>query len=195
MKLRKKLPIAYDEDYPLDINEQTIIIELSIVNSFLANASDELKRALYFNNLTMCWEEIARDRKQPVFLLCDEAHILMDPEIRQPAMYLRNLSKRVRKYEGMLGVVFQSVVDVSYEKIRLYGQALLDNAAYKLLFATDGKNLKETAETFQLTEAEQSILLGAPRGRALCLIGQQHICAEFEIPQYKLDLMGTGGGR
>ena len=161
----------------------------------LMNASDELKRALYFNNLTMCWEEISRDRSQPVFLLCDEAHILLDPEIREPAKYLRNLSKRVRKYEGMLGVVLQSVVDALYEKIRLYGQALLDNAAYKLLFATDGKNLKETADTFLLTEAEQSLLLGAPRGRALCLIGQQHVCVDFDIPQYKLDLMGSGGGR
>ena len=95
----------------------------------------------------------------------------------------------------MLGVVLQSVVDALYEKIRLYGQALLDNAAYKLLFATDGKNLKETADTFLLTEAEQSLLLGAPRGRALCLIGQQHVCVDFDIPQYKLDLMGSGGGR
>lgn len=161
----------------------------------LDNASDELKRALYYNNLSMCFDEISRDRTKPVFLLCDEAHILLDPEIREPAKYLRNLSKRVRKYEGMLGVVFQSVVDCLHDNIRLYGQALLDNATYKLLFATDGKNLKETADTFQLTEAEQAILLGAPRGRALCLIGHQHICAEFDIPQYKLDLMGKGGGR
>jgi type IV secretory pathway VirB4 component len=143
----------------------------------------------------MCWEEIARDRTQPVFLQCEEAHTFLDPEIREPAMYLRNMSKRVRKYEGMLGVVFQSVVDASYEKIRLYGQAILDNSTYKLLFATDGKNLQETADTFQLTEAEQSILLGAPRGRALCLIGHQHVCVDFDIPQYKLDLMGKGGGR
>lgn len=161
----------------------------------LQNSSDEVKRAQYFNILTLCWNLISEDRSQPVFLLCDEAHILLDPAIPQTAMYLRNMAKRVRKYEGMLGVVTQSVVDALHDDIRLYGQAILDNATYKLLFSADGRNLKETADTFQLTEAEQNILLAGERGKALCLIGSQHIHVDFDLPAYKLELMGRGGGR
>lgn len=161
----------------------------------LQNSSDEIKRTQYFNLLTMCWQIMSQDRKEPVFLLCDEAHIMLDPAIPQTAMFLRNMAKRDRKYEAMLGVVLQSVVDAIHENIRLYGQALLDNATYKLLFGADGKNLKETADLFQLTQAEQNILSARERGKALCIIGSQHIHVDFDIPEYKLDLMGRGGGR
>lgn len=161
----------------------------------LQNSSDELKRTQYFNLLTMCWQMMSQNRDQPVFLLCDEAHILLDPAIPQTAMYLRNMAKRGRKYEAMLGVVMQSVVDAIHEDIRLYGQAILDNATYKLLFGADGKNLKESADLFQLTQAEQNILSARERGKALCIIGSQHVHVDFDLPKYKLDLMGKGGGR
>lgn len=161
----------------------------------LQNSSDEVKRAQYFNILTLCWDMISADRSRPVFLLCDEAHIMLDPAIPQTAMYLRNMAKRVRKYEGMLAVVTQSVVDFLHDDIRLYGQAILDNATYKFLFSADGRNLQETADVFQLTSAEQNILLAGERGKALCLIGRQHVHVDFDLPDYKLELMGRGGGR
>ena len=161
----------------------------------LQNSSDELKRAQYFNLMSLCWDIVAADRSQPVFLLFEEAHIVLDPAIPQVPMYLRNMAKRIRKYEGLLGVVLQSTVDALHEKIRLYGQAIFDNSAYKLIFGCDGKNLKDTVENFNLTEAEQNILLSGRRGKALCLIGNQHVHVDFDLPAYKLELMGKGGGR
>lgn len=161
----------------------------------LQNSSDEMKRAQYFNLLTLGWQIASEDRTQPVCLVYEEAHTILDPAIPETAMILRNESKRIRKYEGMMVTVMQSVVDALHPKIALYGQALLDNAVYKLLFGTDGKNLKETADVFNLTEAEQNILLSGQRGKALCLIGNSHVHVDFQIPKYKLDLMGKGGGR
>jgi len=160
----------------------------------LQNGSDEVKRTQYFNLLTMCWERMSRDRDEPVFLLCDEGYIMLDPNMPQAAMFLRNMVKRGRKYGAQLGVVAQSAVDFLHESIRLYGQAILDNSAYKLMFRTDGKNLKETSELFDLTEAEENALLSGQRGKALCFIGGQHLQVEFKIPEYKLELMGRGGG-
>lgn len=161
----------------------------------LQNSSDKLKKTQYLNALTLCWDSMAQDRSQPVFLLCAEGHIIIDPNIPEPAMYLRNISKRARKYEGAVGIDTQAVSDMLDERIRLEGQALIDNAAYKLLFTTDGKNLEDTASLFRLTESEQNILLGAGRGKALCLLGRQHVLVDFDIPKYKLELMGKGGGR
>lgn len=180
-------------DGATDVNMNNDFVVLD--TNRLQNSSDELKRAQYFNIMSLCWDIVAADRSQPVFLLFEEAHIVLDPAIPQVPMYLRNMAKRMRKYEGLLGVVLQSTVDALHDKIRLCGQAIFDNSAYKFIFGCDGRNLKDTAETFQLTEAEQNILLSGRRGKALCLIGNQHIHVDFDLPAYKLELMGKGGGR
>jgi len=54
--------------------------------------------------------------------------------------------KRARKYEAGLVTIFHSVVDVLDPSIKMYGQALLDTPAYKVLMGTDGVNLIETAK-------------------------------------------------
>ena len=161
----------------------------------LQNSSDEVKAAQYFNYLTLGWVEICADRRRPVVFVCDEAHILFDPANPRPAMMMRNIAVRARKYEGALMVAFQSLAFLMSPEVRLYGQALVDNSTYKILFGCDGKNLEDAAALFRLTESECAILRGRRRSRALCLIGQQHISVVFQIPQYKLELMGTGGGR
>ena len=161
----------------------------------LMDSSDEVKRAQYFNILSLCWGLMSEDRDQPVVVVCDEGHILFDPAIPQTSMYMRNYAKRSRKYESALWLVTHSLVDILNEKVKLYGQAILDCATYKTFFGSDGKNLEETGELFHLTEEEKNILLAQQRGRALMLLGSQHIHVDFDIPKYKLELMGKGGGR
>ncbi len=161
----------------------------------LVNSSEEVKRAQYFNITTLCWELMSADRHEPVLAVFDEGYIMLDPDVPQTAMYMRNISKRDRKVEGMMAFVTHSVVDVLHENTRRAGQAIIENSAYKIMFGTDGKNLKETAELFNLTETEQNILLTAPRGKALTFIGSQRLEVIFDIPKYKLALMGNSGGR
>ena len=79
--------------------------------------------------------------------------------------------------------------------MKLSGQAILDCATYKIFFGTDGKNLEETGSLFQLTEAERNVLLAQQREHALLLMGRRHIHVHFDLPAYKLELMGKGGGR
>ena len=110
-------------------------------------------------------------------------------------LYLRNISKRCRKYEGSLAVCSHSVVDFLDERIKMYAQSLLDAPTYKLIFGTDGKNLKETANLYDLTEAEEDILSSATRSTALFMMGNSRFKIHFKLPDYKLELMGDAGGR
>ncbi len=161
----------------------------------LQETSDHIKRTQYFNILTWCWEQMSRNREERVLLICDEAYLMIDQKVPQSLVYLRNVMKRARKYEGALAIISHSIVDFLSESIKQYGQALLDIPCYKVLMGTDGKNLKETSDLYDLTEAEQELLLARKRGHALFMVGAKRLHISFEIPEYKMLYMGRAGGR
>lgn len=161
----------------------------------LQETSDHIKRTQYFNILTYCWEQMSRNRKESVLLVCDEAYLMIDTKVPQSLVYLRNVMKRARKYEGALAIISHAVTDFLSESIKQYGQALLDVPCYKILLGTDGPNLKETAKLYDLTEAEQELLLARKRGVALFMVGSKRFRLSFIIPPYKMKYMGNSGGR
>ncbi|AIQ13828.1 VirB4 family type IV secretion system protein [Paenibacillus durus] len=161
----------------------------------LQNTSDNIKRTQYFNLLSWCWEQMSQDRSEPVLLICDECYLMIDPNVPQSLVFLRNVEKRARKYEAGLAIISHSVVDFLAPEIKMYGQALLDIPCIKILMGTDGKNLQETRELYNLTDAEEELLASKKREHALLIIGSKRLHVHFEIPDYKFAYMGTAGGR
>jgi len=103
--------------------------------------------------------------------------------------------KRSRKYEAGIVVASHGVVDFLDPKIKLYGQALLDQPCFKIMLGTDGANMHETKNLYTLTEAEVEVLTSKIRGRGLFLIGSDRLNASFVIPEYKFKYFGDKGGR
>jgi hypothetical protein len=161
----------------------------------LQNTSDNIKRTQYFNLLTWCWQQMSKDRNEPVLLICDEAYLMIDPNVPQSLVFLRNVEKRARKYEAGVAVVSHSIVDFLDPKIKMYGQALLDIPCFKILMGCDGMNLIETKKLYNLTDAEEELLARKKRGNALVMIGSKRLHVNFEIPEYKFKYMGKAGGR
>ena len=161
----------------------------------LQNAADNIKRTQYFNLLTWCWEQMSNNRGERVLLVCDEAYLMIDPQVPQSLVFLRNVEKRARKYEAGLAIISHSVVDFLAPEVKMYGQALLDIPCYKILMGCDGKNLQETTDLYNLTDAEQELLESKRRGHALFIIGSKRLHVNFEIPAYKFSYMGKAGGR
>lgn len=60
---------------------------------------------------------------------------------------------------------------------------------------TYGRNLQETKELYNLTDAEEELLASKKRGNALVMIGSKRLHVLFEIPEYNLEYMGKAGGR
>lgn len=163
--------------------------------SALQNTSDETKRSTYYNTTTWCWEQMSRDRNERVMLFCDEAYLLIDPQVPQTLVFLRNVEKRSRKYESALAIISHSIVDFLSPEVKMYGQALLDIPCVKVLMGTDGQNLMETKNLYSLTDAEVELLAAKRRGHALFIIGSKRLHVNFEIPAYKFEYMGKAGGR
>ncbi|MBP3673479.1 MAG: hypothetical protein J6J18_06590 [Oscillospiraceae bacterium] len=169
---------------------------LIVIDTYALHTGTERNRVTqYYNLMRMAFTAASADKDTPYFIICDEAQTMFDPELPQAAQALKNMALRLRKYEGCLWLAFHSLHELLDDKVRLSGQPILDAAEYKILFGTDGRNLADTVNLFKLTPAEEKGLEAKQRGKALALIGSRHMRVEFDLPQYRLDLMGRGGGR
>lgn len=160
----------------------------------LQEADDTIKRTQYFNILTWAWQQLSKDREEKILLGVDEAYLIVDPEVPQALQFLRNVSKRIRKYMGGLAVITHSVVDFLDESVKRHGQALLDNPCFKFFMGADGKNLEELTKLMSLTEAEQEMLAKKTRGHGLLIAGSKRIHAKVILADHELELFGKGGG-
>lgn len=175
----------------LSTNARVVCLDTSA----LQDAGDNIKCTQYFNINTWTWNEMSKDRNEKVFVIYDEAYLMIDRRVPQSLVHLRNSSKRARKYEAAIAIISHSVVDFLDPSIKLYGQALLDTPCYKILMGCDGQNLKETVNLYNLTDSEEELLASKRRGHALMMIGSKRLHVDFEIPDYKWKYFGTAGGR
>lgn len=153
----------------------------------LQNSDERIKKAQYYNILTYCWEQITKNKEEKILLACDEAYLMIDNQVPQSLIYLRNIAKRCRKYNGGIIIISHSVVDFLDPSIKMYGQAILDMACYKILFGSDGQNLEEMKALYKLTEAEEDLIYARQMGVALLLAGTSRISVKFDIFPYEFD--------
>ena len=175
----------------IDVNSDFVCLD----TNDLQKSDERIQRTQYFNILTWAWDKVSTNRDEKILLIVDEAYLMVDPKVPQSLMFLRNVSKRIRKYEGGLGVISHSVVDFLHEEIRRYGQALMDNPTYKFMMGTDGKNLEELAKLYYLTEAEQELLNAKRRGHVLLTVGSKRVHSIVKLEPHEIKNFGKGGGR
>lgn len=159
----------------------------------LQNADDSVRRTQYFNVLSYAWNLIEQDRSSKVILFVDEAWMLADDQTPQALAFLRDTSKRIRKYQGSLMVASQNVIDFLDPAVARHGQAILDNPAYKLLLAQGDKDLMALTKMMNLTEAEAELLQSAKRGEGLLVAGNQRIHIKIESAPYESPYLVGGG--
>lgn len=161
----------------------------------LLEADEGIRRAQFFNVLTWAWNKIAEDRTQKVLLAVDEAYLLVDPETPQALQFLRNTSKRIRKYEGGLMVITHNMVDFMDPAVQRYGQALIDNPVYKLIMGQGDKDIEALSKLMNLSEREIQTLAEGKRGEALFVAGNRRIHVQIEVSPFELAMFGKAGGR
>ena len=161
----------------------------------LQDSSERVKGTEYYLLSTWMWGEMSKNRTENVVGVCDEAYLLIDKRVPQTLAFLRNASKRCRKYEGSMIIISHSVVDFLDDSVKMYGQALLDLPTYKFIFGCDGEDLKQVKRLYNLNESEEELLLSKQRGQALFFAGSKRMHIDFKIPEYEKEYIGKSGGR
>lgn len=175
------------------IDTKTNMVVLDV--SKLLDLDENVKRAQFFNLQMWGWQQMSKDRNEKVIFGVDEGYLFVDPDFPELMKYMRNISKRDRKYEGGLWFITHSVVDVLDPSVKRYGQAIIDNSCYKFIMGTDGKNLEETKKLFNLTEREETILSSKNRGEGVLMAGSTRINLAVDVMDEFLEMIGTAGGR
>jgi len=159
----------------------------------LQGASSNVKSCQYLNMLRYCKDMTFKDRTQKCFVICDEAYLLLNKKVPEAAGFLKEFSKRCRKYECGLITISQNILDFVGDGIKEYGQAILDNSTYKFFFGTDGQDLDEIVRIYKLNKEEKTILSQKDRGRGIMAVGPGHSLINVKAQEYeKMYLIGGG---
>lgn len=175
----------------VDFNAQMITMD----TSGLIDAGEKIKRAQFFNVMTWGWQQVLKKNPdQKMLIAADEAYLMVDKDVPETLISMRNIAKRIRKRTGGLITATQSVNDYIDPAVRQYGQELLDSPCFKLFLGADGKNLEDITNIYNLNEAERDLIARKQRGQGLLIAGSERHKVNIMIDPAELKLFGRGGG-
>lgn len=178
----------------IKVDKDTDFIVLDIHS--LVDSDECILRTQFFNILSWCWNEISKDRDEQVILVCDEAHLLIDPNNKDGIDFLKRTSKRIRKYNGSLWIISQNLIDFCSQGIERFGQVIIDNSAYILVMAQGQKEIEAVQKMMNLSESEIQFLTTASRGQGLFVISQDtRLPIQIHLRDEEKRLFGNAGGR
>jgi type IV secretory pathway VirB4 component len=175
------------------VNAQSDFIVLDIHT--LVDSDETVLRTQFFNILSWAWNMVSKS-KQPIILVVDEAHLLIDPNNKDGIDFLKRTSKRIRKYNGSLIVSTQNMIDFTADEIKRFGQVIVDNSAYIGVMAQGVKELEALGQMMNLSDSETNFLRTASRGEMLFVISQDtRIPISIVVRDEEKELFGNAGGR
>ena len=109
----------------------------------------------------------------------DESHLFIDEKYPVALDFMASLAKRIRKYEGMLVTITQSVKDVAgTPEIARKSQALIDVCQYSLIFSLSPNDMSDLCDLYahagQINETEQNYIMHNKRGTAFFISSSQN---------------------
>lgn len=178
----------------INVDKDTDFIVLDIHS--LVDSDTTILRTQFFNILSWCWNEISRDRNEQVLLICDESHLLIDPNNVDGADFLKRCTKRSRKYNSAVWTISQNFIDYTADGLERYGQVIVDNSTYLIIMNQGQKEITSVQKMMNLSESETQFLTTAGKGQALFVVGQDtRIPIQIILREEESDLFGTAGGR
>lgn len=161
----------------IDIKNRLIVFSIR-------DLEDELRPIAMYIILNFIWNLIRVELKKRVMII-DEAWWMM--KYPDGASFLFGLVKRARKYFLGISTITQDVEDFVNSP---YGRPIVTNSSIQLLLKQSPAMIDLVAKTFNITEAEKSLLLEASVGQGLFFAGPNHVAIQV-IASYPEDQVIT----
>ncbi len=166
-------------NHPTNIDVKNRLIVFSI-----RDLEEQLRPVAMYVILHFIWNLIRVELKRRI-LIVDEAWIMMKYE--DGATFLFGLVKRARKYYLGITTITQDVEDFLRSP---YGRPIITNSSIQILLKQAPAMMETIAKTFNLAEAEKTLLLEAGVGEGLFFAGLKHVAVKI-IGSYSEDKIIT----
>lgn len=185
---------SYDGSLGFLLNGHTNIPNANLIDFALGDLLTGAKsrsRAILFNIMTWCWNRISR-REHRIMLALDEMELLISSIIGN---YVKDFSKRARKYDAIIGTVMQNISAVMREETYDVAVGIFANTAFKFVFYPGDVDFKKTKELLQLTDGEAERISVPNQRHCLLKAGADKYYMQIGTLPYEDYLFGKAGGR
>jgi DNA helicase HerA-like ATPase len=104
-------------------------------------------------------------------ILIDEAHLLIRKDRQETLLFIYQLTKRIRKYNGSIILITQNLSDFfASEETKEFSMAIIKNCNYSAFFkltSADVNDLNNLMKNNPLSKKEREILPQLERGKCL----------------------------
>ncbi len=150
--------------HDLSISTEIKNVELFLLINFLDN---ELKKNKLFN------EKYSLNNW--INIVIDEAHLLMNKNNLITLNYISQLTKRIRKYNGILILITQNISDLLADKtIELQTSAIINNMQYMFIHHLSTKDVNDLNNIFKinrkLTNFQKEFIFNSKQGECIFII-------------------------
>jgi len=162
----------------IDIKNRLIVFSVR-------DLEEQLRPIAIYIVLNFIWNLIRAEMKKRIMVI-DEAWWLM--KYLDSAAFLFSLAKRCRKYYLGLTTITQNVEDFLESP---YGRPIITNSAIQLLLKQAPASIDVVAKTFNLSEAEKGLLLGADVGEGVFFAGLKHVAIQIIASYFENKIITT----
>ncbi|MEK7634619.1 MAG: DUF87 domain-containing protein [Patescibacteria group bacterium] len=151
----------------------------------MRDLEEELRPIAMYIILNFIWNLIRAELKKRIMVI-DEAWVMM--KYQDSASFLFGLVKRCRKYFLGVTTITQNVEDFLNSP---YGKPIITNSSLQLLLKQAPASMEIIAKTFDLSEAEKSLLLEANVGEGLFFAGLKHVAISIKASYFENQIITT----
>jgi len=165
---------------PSNIKIQNLLTVFSV-----RDLPDALRPLAIHLILDYIWTKIRHEMKKRI-LVVDEAWYMM--KYPDSAAFLIEMVKRARKYYLGVTTITQDIEDFWVGE---RGKEIISNSAMQVLFKQAPVSIERLGETFNLSQGEKRLLLGAGTGKGLFFAGNVHVAMRVVASEEEHKLITT----